>query len=751
MIYDCIIAGAGPAGTFCGYLLAQNGYSCLILERLNEYGEKVCGGWLPNIGLEELRASGIDIEKLYERGGIRTKSCLTVKGQNEDLYTYPDGIYGLGTTRHNLDSYLADAAMEAGVQISFGEAVNKIEYADGLYHVNGYKAKTFVAASGVRGLIREPLEIYKEQTFGISAQIQGKSGLKDDQVYFWYEDDETLDYFWAIPIGKNQWNIGMWFRYPSKEMKSYYEKGLEKYIDSCFSEYDYVIPPKGAFLGNVDLSKALNVSCFSAGDFAGTNNVKTGEGLSFALRSAKEVARQVRKVLIDEKYERIECIEMDGRHVLFLCDQIQYRPITDAESKALKRLYDGENPDDIESALELDSEAWNELLNQIKKRPMTLSPDEKTTTVRLTFNVSNCCNMACKYCYAHGGTYHSNENMMTIDVAKKALDLFYSKYDKISSIKFIGGEPAMNMDVVELICQYHQKKVDLKEIKKLPEFIFVTNGTIFNEQLVRLANQYNVKIGFSLDGPEFINDQVRVMNSGKGSSSLVTENIKKLKNATNGREPYSVNAVYTKIEADAKVSISEIIHYIQDELKVPSVHVIPVDVSADSPYDLKSNQPFIDAVDDVLNEWSDTGKEYFFNLLRGIMKKIERRVYSPDYVCDAGFGLFSISTQGNIYPCHLFTDLEEFCLGTVDEPIFESEKFKRMSKELKSYNRRLEEPCKSCFANRICIGCMGSNYFRAGDRFKPAPFICTMFKQAVQRVLMEYVKQGKDGMKNDRD
>ena len=40
-IYDVIIVGAGPAGSFCGALLAKNGLKVLILDAQKEVKRKV--------------------------------------------------------------------------------------------------------------------------------------------------------------------------------------------------------------------------------------------------------------------------------------------------------------------------------------------------------------------------------------------------------------------------------------------------------------------------------------------------------------------------------------------------------------------------------------------------------------------------------------------------------------------------------------------------------------------------------------
>ena len=109
--------------------------------------------------------------------------------------------------------------MQAGVDIQFGAKVKEIEYKDGVYHVNGFTGKTFVAATGARGLVSDTCGKYVEQSFGISAQITGVGVLDPQRVYFWYENEETLDYFWAIPIEKNKWNIGFWMQRPEKDIK----------------------------------------------------------------------------------------------------------------------------------------------------------------------------------------------------------------------------------------------------------------------------------------------------------------------------------------------------------------------------------------------------------------------------------------------------------------------------------------------------------------------------------------------------
>ena len=87
----------------------------------------------------------------------------------------------------------------------------------------------------------------------------------------------------------------------------------------------------------------------------------------------------------------------------------------------------------------------------------------------ITFQVTEDCCMACTYCYQHNKT----NNKMTFNTAKIFIDkLLNDEYTIINSkntdaiiFDFIGGEPLMEIDLIEQICQYTiQQMIKLKLI-----------------------------------------------------------------------------------------------------------------------------------------------------------------------------------------------------------------------------------------------------------------------------------------------
>jgi len=54
MIFDAVIVGAGPAGSYLAYLLAKSGRSVAIIDKADFPRDKVCGGGVSRKALDLL-------------------------------------------------------------------------------------------------------------------------------------------------------------------------------------------------------------------------------------------------------------------------------------------------------------------------------------------------------------------------------------------------------------------------------------------------------------------------------------------------------------------------------------------------------------------------------------------------------------------------------------------------------------------------------------------------------------------------
>jgi len=421
-------------------------------------------------------------------------------------------------------------------------------------------------------------------------------------------------------------------------------------------------------------------------------------------------------------------------YVMFFCDDIEWKKITQSEKNLISAILDGEEKADILNHYQIEEAEFDALCDLLENKGKHPKPRD-VGKIKLTLNLANTCNMRCKYCYAHGGVYESEESVMTQETAKAAVDFFFSRFEEISSIKFIGGEPLMNLEVLNFVCKYIDELKDRGKIRKIPSYIVNTNGTILTDEILDLINQYEMRVNFSLDGPGWLNDQARIFVNGNGTSSVVEQNIRRLHEATNGRCPTSVDAVYTQRHVEQGVSVMDVMHYLKDELHISKVHVIPVDAAEGSPYHLQNDQFYLDAIDEIFADYSGN-KEYIFMLLQGIITRMKTKDISPDNMCIGGTELFAVSSAGKIYPCHLLTDVDTYYMGNLHHPEELKERFDQIFELLKNYSRYSSKVCCECFGNKLCIGCLGGNNFRTGDGFKGDPFICNMYRKVLEKIIV---------------
>ena len=73
----------------------------------------------------------------------------------------------------------------------------------------------------------------------------------------------------------------------------------------------------------------------------------------------------------------------------------------------------------------------------------------------ITFIVTKDCQLACKYCYLVG---KNSKERMSWEVAKAAIDYILSHEDDMKEESvvwdFIGGEPFLEIDLIDKICDY---------------------------------------------------------------------------------------------------------------------------------------------------------------------------------------------------------------------------------------------------------------------------------------------------------
>lgn len=150
----------------------------------------------------------------------------------------------------------------------------------------------------------------------------------------------------------------------------------------------------------------------------------------------------------------------------------------------------------------------------------------------VTWQVTDDCNLKCSYCYQ----INKGKRRMSLETGKKFVDFLLSTTEEncdyinptISPfiiLEFIGGEPFLEVDLIDEIITYWRKRtIELNHPWADKYYLSIcSNGTLYSEPNVqRFLQKYKSKLSFSvtLDGNKELHDSCRVFPDGKGSYDL---------------------------------------------------------------------------------------------------------------------------------------------------------------------------------------------------------------------------------------
>ncbi|WP_315079776.1 thioether cross-link-forming SCIFF peptide maturase [uncultured Clostridium sp.] len=385
------------------------------------------------------------------------------------------------------------------------------------------------------------------------------------------------------------------------------------------------------------------------------------------------------------------------------------------------------------------SEAYDEILELIDNEILYSkdqyeeiahsSMDDRDYIKAVCLNIIHGCNLRCKYCFADEGEYHGHKGVMSLEVAKKAIDYVVKRSGprKNIEIDLFGGEPTMIMDTIKDIIKYARDNE--KKWNKNIRFTMTTNATLLNPEMMDFMDKEMGNIILSLDGRKCVNDNVRIKADGSGSYDDIIPNIKEMiKRRTKGKTFY-VRGTFTRNNTDFYEDVMAMINEGFDEISIEPVVLPDEHTLSLREEDLETIFENYDKLYEEMAKRKREGKDefnfYHFNIdLQG-----GPCVYKRISGCGAGFEYVAITPQGDVYPCHQFVGNEDFKLGTIYDDTYDTELGKKF-KEAHIYNK---PKCRDCWAKFYCSGgCQANNFNFNGDMKIPYEIGCKMQKKRIE-------------------
>ena len=351
----------------------------------------------------------------------------------------------------------------------------------------------------------------------------------------------------------------------------------------------------------------------------------------------------------------------------------------------------------------------------------------------VTFIVTKDCQLACKYCYLVG---KNEKGRMSFEIAKQTIDYLLNNRDLFNEKsviwEFIGGEPFLEVDLIDKICDYLKEQMYLLEHPWFDSyrFSFSTNGINYHEEKVQryIAKNYNhLSVGITIDGTKKKHDLNRVYKDGRGSYDDVVRNIPLW------LEQFHYGSTKVTIASPDLPYIKEsVLHLYSLGIKEININCVFEDIWNEGD-DLLFEEQLTELADAIID--GNLYKDYTCSFFTEHIGKPMDKVRDNQNWCGAG-KMLSVDAEGNFYPCTRFAQYslrnKKACIvGNVHEG-FNTNKL-RPFLTLDRCTQSSQE-CIDCTVAQGCAWCQGENYDAADTNtiYQRATAICKMHKARVR-------------------
>jgi len=313
--YDCdfVIVGAGPGGAAAAAYLARKGFHVILADQSHFPRDKVCGDFVGPVSLVELQRLGVNEFPEFKHTNIIRHASLYLNGKHMITSRIPSvpGLpsYGRVIPRKQLDYWIFLAAKAAGAQVKEGFRAQsfsvdpqgvRVTFEAGST-VHRFYTRAVIGADGSNSMISRLLHGEgarpKDRIVAIRAYYDQVSG-PSDHADLYFTSESFPGYYWLFSTGDSSANVGLGMLLETlPPTEEHPRRLLERLIEEDPALRERL---SGAKLVGKVVGWPLNTynrhtrivgeRILLTGDAAGLINPLNGEGIQYALLSARWAA-----------------------------------------------------------------------------------------------------------------------------------------------------------------------------------------------------------------------------------------------------------------------------------------------------------------------------------------------------------------------------------------------------------------------------------------------------------------------------
>lgn len=363
--------------------------------------------------------------------------------------------------------------------------------------------------------------------------------------------------------------------------------------------------------------------------------------------------------------------------------------------------------------------------------------------IEITFQVTEDCNMNCSYCYQHA----KSSKRMTFETAKAVIDMILAADERTNKyltstkaqgviLSFIGGEPLLEIELIDQICDYFIKQCFYLQHPWATRYAInmTSNGLLYFDNRVQEFLQKHLNkcyIAITVDGCKELHDACRLDKDGNGTYDRAMAAAKHFAETLGGDRGSKMTLCPENIGYTAK-AVKNLIENGYDYINLNCVY--------EEGWTVEHARILYKQIKDITEYFDKKG--LYNKAYLSLLDTFIGRPMSPDddrNWCGGTGLMLCVNWRGDFYPCvryeesSLGCNREPYKIGDLETGIMNRPEYEQRVKCLGCITRRSQstDECFNCPIASGCAWCTAYNYEITGTPDKRLAHICVMHKARV--------------------
>lgn len=315
----------------------------------------------------------------------------------------------------------------------------------------------------------------------------------------------------------------------------------------------------------------------------------------------------------------------------------------------------------------------------------------------------------------------------------QAIQLSCKSTRKTLTLIWHGGEPLLwGIENYRRIFDFTERHCEGLRIRQCLQ----TNLSLIDAEYIKLFKKHKVKVGFSLDGPKYINDSQRRTIDNKGTFDVIMSKVEMCREAGLDIGCILVGSKYFKGH------MKEVYDFLCDNklnFKFNPLFNAGEAVNAGESIAI-SPEEYAEMAIELFDLWYNDRRHAlkettFIDIASYFVSKTKRSqgcMFSAN--CQGNF--MAVSPSGEIFPCGRFCETDtRYSYGNITNESLETIMANMKKTEIYTRSKYIaESSCSRCEYFKLCHGgCLHDGFLKNGD-FKSKSFLCSAYKRIFSHI-----------------